>query len=546
MASLREALPLNMPQDLIQTLLARQEISSDQLKVATLEAESTHQSVESSLVALGFISEKNLAQAQADVLGVDYIDLARYTPKQELLDVWTPDQLLHYQIFPLALTEGVLLLGMVDIHHLPTLDYVKLQYAQVHKITPALITPSSLQAKVESLFEKPSPDTNFQNHSISSLLETLLRDANQMAASDIHFEPEVAYTRVRYRLDGLLKEVSTIHRSQWKAMCVRIKVLSGMNIAESRRPQNGRLSWKGDSQMVDVRVASHPVVNGENLVLRILDPSKSLSDLDNLGYSPEVRAKLQKAIDTPEGMIVLTGPTGCGKTTSLYAMIQALNTSEVNIMTLEDPVEYTLPRIRQTQVQPTLTFPDGIKSILRQDPDIILVGEIRDEETAQMAMRASMTGHKVLTTLHTRHALGAVGRLQDLGVKDSSLAENLTAVISQRLIRRLCKRCKAKCDVPAKVSRLLKLPQVHQIYQAKGCTHCNHTGYAGRRALAEVLFFSYQLRSLIAAEASEVILSQTLKKERFRTLQDEVREAVRAGETSVEEAQRTLDLGGEW
>jgi type II secretory ATPase GspE/PulE/Tfp pilus assembly ATPase PilB-like protein len=330
-------------------------------------------------------------------------------------------------------------------------------------------------------------------------------------------------------------------------MLVRLKVMSGMNIAESRAPQDGRMSLHMQGRYIDFRVAAQPTTYGENVVLRILDKVQSLVALDALGLAPEQFEILQLMITRPDGILLVTGPTGSGKTTTLYSILSALNTEGVNIMTLEDPVEYPMPMIRQTSLADGLKidFASGIRSMMRQDPDIILVGEIRDSDTATMALRAAMTGHQVFSTLHTNSALGAVARLTDLGLNPEMLASNMIGVIAQRLVRRLCRGCKRPYQPNAAQRRLLGLEtgNAQPLYEAVGCADCEHQGYHGRIALMEVLRFDADLDELVARRA-------TLRELRVcaaaqagaRTLAQDAIRRVLDGTTTIGEIARTIDL----
>jgi type II secretory ATPase GspE/PulE/Tfp pilus assembly ATPase PilB-like protein len=318
-----------------------------------------------------------------------------------------------------------------------------------------------------------------------------LTDAVKRESSDIHFEPEHAFLRIRYRIDGVLEQIRSLHKTYWPGILVRLKVLSGMNIAETRAPQDGRMSLTLNGRPIDFRVSSQPGIHGENLVLRILDREKSIMPLEQMGFTTDALRELQLMMARPEGILVVTGPTGSGKTTTLYSMLSHLNNETVNIMTLEDPVEYPVTLMRQSSVNETLKldFANGIRSIMRQDPDIILVGEIRDKDTAEMAFRAAMTGHQVFTTLHTNSALGVFPRLMDIGIQPGILSGNIIGVVAQRLVRKLCSHCREAYTPDEDESRILGVDpaQPPQIYRAAGCPACGNKGYRGRLALIELL-----------------------------------------------------------
>ncbi len=323
------------------------------------------------------------------------------------------------------------------------------------------------------------------------LVNALLVDAVKRGSSDIHFEPEYAFMRIRYRIDGVLETVRSLHKTYMPGITVRVKVVSGMNIAETRSPQDGRLSLTLNGRPVDFRVSTQPTIHGENIVLRVLDREKSIISLDRMNLTKDTLAKLDLMLARPEGILIMTGPTGSGKTTTLYSLLAQVNDETVNIMTLEDPVEYPVTLMRQTSVNEVarMDFADGIRSIMRQDPDIILVGEVRDKETAEMAFRAAMTGHQVFTTLHTNSALGAFPRLLDIGIQPDIMAGNIIGVIAQRLVRVLCPHCK-EAYAPAREERALlgdAAQRVSYVYRPAGCTKCDNKGYRGRTAIMEML-----------------------------------------------------------
>jgi len=379
------------------------------------------------------------------------------------------------------------------------------------------------------------------------LMDAILADAVQQNASDIHFEPEQFFLRIRYRIDGILRQIRSLHKSYWPAMAVRLKVMSNMNIAETRAPQDGRISIRFSGRQIDFRASSQPTAHGENVVLRILDRAKGIVPLDGLGLNDNALTTLKLMLARPEGIILVTGPTGSGKTTTLYSILNHINTDSVNIMTLEDPVEYPMNMIRQTSVNESVKmgFANGIRSMMRQDPDIILVGEIRDEETAQMAFSAAMTGHQVYSTLHTNSAIGAIPRLQDIGLLPDILAGNIIGVIAQRLIRRLCQHCK-EGEIANSIERQLlglsdDAPEA-TIYRAVGCEHCNHQGYKGRLGIMELLKMNNELDDLIARRATAREIRKVALDTGFSPLVEDAVRRVLDGSSSLDEISRVIDL----
>jgi type II secretory ATPase GspE/PulE/Tfp pilus assembly ATPase PilB-like protein len=450
----------SVSQTFITTLIEKGFLSFDQVDVVLKEQRVQKSSFEDCLVSLGFISEAALAEVLSLTSGYDKINLKQTLLDPALKDLISREIAERFCLIPLSIEEGTFRVAVADIYNLPALDYLRYHTPFVQKVIPVIAPESDILEAIDGFYgynllipallrelEEASPHIFSKNNPINPtvrLINALLIDAIKLNASDIHFEPEGSFMRLRYRLDGILSQICTLHSSYWPAICVRLKVMAEMNIAESRRPQNGRMTFYVGPREIDLRVASHPTVHGENIVVRILDKNRSLLSLDELGYSKDVIRQIKEALKRPEGIFIITGPTGCGKTTSLYSMLNYISSLKLNIMTLEEPVEYQLPLIRQSHVreQGGMTFAEGIRSILRQDPDIILIGEIRDPPTAQMALRAAMTGHQIFSTLHTNDALGSIPRLIDLGLSQSMLAGNLMAVIAQRLVRKLCLSCK--------------------------------------------------------------------------------------------------------
>jgi general secretion pathway protein E/type IV pilus assembly protein PilB len=377
-------------------------------------------------------------------------------------------------------------------------------------------------------------------------MDAILSDATLQGASDIHFEPEMQFLRIRYRVDGVLRQVRALHMRFWSAMAVRLKVMSHMNIAETRAPQDGRISLTISGRPVDFRSAVQPTIHGENFVLRILDRKNGIVPITGLGLSEDQFILLQLMLSRPEGILLVTGPTGSGKTTTLYSILGHLNREGVNIMTLEDPVEYPMPVIRQTSLSDSVKmgFAEGISSMMRQDPDIILVGEVRDKETADMAFRAAMTGHQVFSTLHTNSAIRSIPRLIDLGIPPDVLAGNVIGIIAQRLVRTLCDVCKKLREPSPVESRMLKFApgETGFIYAAVGCPACASQGYKGRMTIMELLKFDDDLDELVTQRASLKTMNDHLRKRSFVSMAEDGMRKVRDGFTTVEEVGRVVDL----
>lgn len=550
----------SVSQTLITTLIEKGFLSFDQVDVVLKEQRVQKSSFEDCLVSLGFISETALAEVLSLTSGYDKINLKQTLLDPALKDLISREIAERFCLIPLSIEEGTFRVAVADIYNLPALDYLRYHTPFVQKVIPVIAPESDILEAIDGFYgynllipallrelEETSPHIFSKNNPINPtvrLINALLIDAIKLNASDIHFEPEGSFVRLRYRLDGILSQICTLHSSYWPAICVRLKVMTEMNIAESRRPQNGRMTFYVGPREIDLRMASHPTVHGENIVVRILDKNRSLLSLDELGYSEDVIRQIKEALKRPEGIFIITGPTGCGKTTSLYSMLNYISSPKLNIMTLEEPVEYQLPLIRQSHVreQGGMTFAEGIRSILRQDPDIILIGEIRDPPTAQMALRAAMTGHQIFSTLHTNDALGSIPRLIDLGLSQSMLAGNLMAVIAQRLVRKLCLSCKQVRRMNSYEAVLLGSKIPSRLHVPKGCELCQKTGYRGRVAIAEILVFDPDLDELLITSTSRLPLKHLAQKKGYIPMGQDARQRVLKGDTSLEEVLRSIDL----
>jgi type II secretory ATPase GspE/PulE/Tfp pilus assembly ATPase PilB-like protein len=377
------------------------------------------------------------------------------------------------------------------------------------------------------------------------LVDAVLNDAVHHGASDLHFEPEAQFLRVRYRIDGKMVQIRSVHKDYWSAIAVRIKIMSNMNIAENRKPQDGRIETEILGRKIDFRVSTQPTINGENIVMRILDEKQSIMTLEKLGFSENSNNVLKKIVQRPEGVIILTGPTGSGKTTTLYTVLNYINSIDKNIMTLEDPVEYRIPLIRQSNIRHDIgmDFATGIKAILRQDPDVILVGEIRDKDTAITAIQAAMTGHQVYSSLHTNDSLSAIPRLMNIGVPTYLLSGALIGIIAQRLARKLCVHCKKEQPITDFEKKLLgpKYANVTQLYQAVGCDKCSH-GYKGRMAISEILPFDRELDEMIVASAGRKEMLKYALSTGFVPIVEDGLQKVVAGYIDLKELIRVVDL----
>ena len=556
--------PVKLP--LGKLLIEKGVISEDQLRIALIEQKRGNEPLGRLLITLGFVTEATVREALSENLNTRSADLNSLVVDAIALKLIPKDVAKRYSVFPIVYERDTdnLVLAMSNTSNIVALDQIHAMLVKGITITPLLVNESDIVRAIDQyygfelsidgiLHEIETGEVSYQgtsdeySHPMVRLIDALLADAVQNGASDIHFEPEHSFLRIRYRIDGILRQIRSLHKSYWPAMAVRLKVISNMNIAETRAPQDGRIAIKFSGRQIDFRASAQPTTHGENFVLRVLDRQKGLVPLDGLGLAARELDILKLMIARPDGLILVTGPTGSGKTTTLYSILNHINTEAVNIMTLEDPVEYPMNMIRQTSVNESskLGFADGIRSILRQDPDVILVGEIRDKETADMALAAAMTGHQVYSTLHTNSAVGSVSRLLDIGVVADVLAGNIIGIIAQRLVRRLCVHCRAPFTADALERRLLGLePEGGKavIYRAVGCERCAHQGYKGRLAIMELLKMNAELDELVARRASVRELRAAANATGFHSLVDDGMRRVLEGATTLDEVSRVVDL----
>jgi general secretion pathway protein E/type IV pilus assembly protein PilB len=384
------------------------------------------------------------------------------------------------------------------------------------------------------------------SHPLVRLVNALVFDAVKAGVSDLHFEPEENFVRLRCRKDGVMSTTQILHKKHWNGISQRLKIMASLNIADKLAPQDGRIQMNIKGHEVDFRVSSLPTVHGENIVMRVLDKQSSIMPLSKLGFSEVNKERIKQAQSRPEGIIIVTGPTGSGKTTSLYSMLNEINTVDVNIQTLEDPVEYSLPMIRQTPVREgVLDFADGIRALLRQDPDIIFIGEIRDQTTAEMALQAAMTGHQVYTTLHTNDSFGAIPRLFDLGMVPGMIAGNIVSVFAQRLARTLCDNCKESYVPTDEEMALLDVsggtPEIFGARQG-GCQACAGQGYKGRVAVAEILLFDEEMDQILANGGNKAELKRVAVSKGFKSMKDDAMLKILEGRTTFEAVSKVVHV----
>lgn len=543
-------------------------ITPDQLLIALKEQAQNNIPIGRHFVRLGFVTESIVRDLVASNMGQESIDLSKVVVDSDAIQKISEDFARRHQVLPISfdIQKQLLVVAMADTFDVVALDQLHAMLGGAVEIKALLASQAELEEAIDQFYgyelsvdgilsEIETGEVDYKSlqaagdeytQPIVRLVGSLLMDAVKRNASDIHFEPEQAFLRVRYRVDGVLQQIRSLHKTFWPGIVVRLKVISGMDIAETRAPQDGRLQIHLGGRPIDFRVSSHPTIHGENIVLRVLDREKSIIPLERMGLRAEALDELKLMMQRPEGILIVTGPTGSGKTTTLYSLLSHQNTEAVNIMTLEDPVEYPVNLMRQTSVAEVnkVDFANGIRSIMRQDPDIILVGEIRDNDTATMAFRAAMTGHQVFSTLHTNSALGAFPRLLDIGILPDIMAGNIIGVVAQRLVRTLCPQCKVSYE-PNDFERVqlgISSKQTISIFKACGCEACNGNGYKGRMAIMELLRIDHDFDALISRRAHIDELRKLALEKGFSTLADDGIRRVLEGYTSLSEVMRVIDL----
>jgi len=547
-------------------------ISTDQLAIALAEQRQNNLPIGRVLVRLGFVTESTIRDVMARTIGQESIDLAQVVADSEALRMVPQDFARRNRLLPIAhdSAEGVLTIATTEIFNVVAMDQLRAMVGPQTEIKTLLAAEAQLEDYIDHFYgyelsvdgilkEIETGEIDYDSlqaggdeytQPMVRLVNALLVDAVKRGASDIHFEPEYAFMRIRYRIDGVLETVRSLHKTYMPGITVRLKVISDMNIAETRAPQDGRLSLTLNGRPIDFRVSTQPTVHGENIVLRVLDREKSIIRLERMNLTDSSLDKLRLMLARPEGILIVTGPTGSGKTTTLYSLLAQINDDTINIMTLEDPVEYPVTLMRQTSVNDVvrMDFANGIRSIMRQDPDIILVGEVRDQNTAEMAFRAAMTGHQVFTTLHTNSALGAFPRLLDIGIRPDIMAGNIIGVIAQRLLRVLCPQCR-EAYAPNREERSLlerHKQSVSHLYRPVGCKQCGDKGYRGRTAVMELLVMDADLDELVARGATARELRATAISKDFKPLAEVGLQRAVEGTTSLAEVSRAIDLTGRY
>jgi type IV pilus assembly protein PilB len=508
------------------------------------------------LVEQGVLRQDQLARVVAERFGLDYVDLAVFELDMGAVSLLSSDTAKRYRAVPVGFGEdGALLLAMADPTNVLTIDDVAMMTGR--RIRPAAASVEDLELlltrlarmdeSIEDIVDDDSAETEpdvlvdeaDRDAPIIKLVHSIVAQAVQQGASDIHVNPEEGDTRVLFRVDGVLYPAATIKRRMAMGVVSRIKIMADLDISEKRVPQDGRFALTVDGRRVDIRVVTLPLVHGEGVVMRILDKGVVVQGLESLGMQPQELQRFDSAIHRPNGAVLVTGPTGSGKSTTLYGALNVLNDGERSILTIEDPVEQRIPGVKQMQIAPKagVTFDVGLRSMLRADPDVIMVGEIRDRQTAHIAIEAALTGHLVLSTLHTRDAPSALGRLIDMGIEPFLVSSAIDCIVAQRLVRMLCKHCKRPQKVSEAVLAQYGLTGAEP-YEPVGCSRCGGSGYRGRVGLYEVMSVSEEIRALILERASVDEMVAIAVEQGMLRLRDDGLEKVRAGLTSIAEIER--------
>lgn len=519
-------------------------ISIEQLN-ETLRMKKMEQKLGDALVERGHINEQQLIEVLEFQLGIPHVSLFRYPIDDSLTSLISKEFALRHVVIPIKKDGNTLTIAMNDPMDVYTIDDIRLTTG--FSISPVIAKKDDIIQSIykyydmketfeESLVETPATGTDAP---AVRLVDQILTSGLQLRASDIHIDPQEEKILIRYRVDGKLKTERVISKNIYQSLIARIKIMANLNITETRLPQDGRIKISINSKTVDLRISILPTLHGEKVVMRILDLSSVMKKLAQLEFNRVNLQRFIQLIERPEGLILITGPTGAGKTSTLYAGLHHLNKDDVNIVTIEDPVEYQLEGINQVQVNPQigLSFVSGLRSILRQDPNIIMIGEIRDKETADIAVRSALTGHLVLSTLHTNSALGAIPRLMEMGVEPYLVASSLSGIVAQRLVRKLCRDCK-EAYIPSEVEKELFQKRgitIEQLYHSKGCALCRQSGYVGRMAVQEVLVVDQQLKSMMLNHSSYQDMKKYARKSGIIFLVDDGLLKVKAGQTSLEE-----------
>jgi type IV pilus assembly protein PilB len=546
------------------TLLDQGLLTEEELATALEEQLRTGERLGRTLVRLALLSESEVADALSKHLGIKRVDFSELYLSAEVVDLVPATFIMTKRVLPIEVENGSLLVAMVDPLDITVID-------DLQRLTGKMVQPLvATEEEIIDAFQRTRNISQSARELISrykeeeavaqemdrleylgdapgvKLANLILEQAIKQKASDVHFEPHERGMRVRYRIDGLLRSITEIPRHLRNDVNSRVKIMAGMDITERRKPQDGRIQMTADRVEVDMRVSSLPTVHGEKIVARILQKSSSLVKLEDFGFSPLDQRRIRRMLQLNQGLLLVTGPTGSGKSTTLFSFLNSLNSPEKNIVTVEDPVEYRLDGVNHVQVNPKvgLTFATGLRTVLRQDPDVIMVGEIRDEETGEIAVRSALTGHLVLSTLHTNSAVATISRLLNMNMESYILSSTIIGIVAQRLVRTICPDCKEPVELTDPVmlryieSLGIEVPKT--VYRGAGCPICKNTGYRGRTAVAEVLVFNKEMRDAVERSASEAELWDIALRAGMKTLQRAAIDKLIEGVTTPEEIIRTV------
>lgn len=536
-------------------------ITPDQLELGLKEQKRTGERIGEILISLGFVTQELISSVLASEAGVSFINLEDRVIEPEAISLLPENLCRKFKLIPFTAEESTLSVAMENVFDVVAIDEVQRKTGKMVEVASA--TPQAILKAIDKYYGTGVSVEDIVQSSMRQveagrvteadlaagapvvrLVDQIIIEGMNQDATDIHLEPEHNILRIRYRIDGQLKQGLSLPKNLKLAVVARVKIMASLDIAESRLPQDGKINFDFGRRRIDLRVSTFPTVFGENVVLRILDKSKLVMGLEQLGFDEENLLVYKEQILSPHGIILVTGPTGSGKTTTLYSAISYINSLEKNIITLEDPVEYELPIIRQCQVnvKAGLTFAEGLRSILRQDPDVILVGEMRDGETADMAVRSALTGHLVFSTLHTNDAPSAVPRIIDMGVEPFLVASSLNAVIAQRLVRTCCAQCREEYAPPDDILKAAGISDTEGMVftRGSGCDACGSTGFRGRKGIFEILRISPGLSQLIMKKASRSEIYEKARAEGFKNMMEDGIAKALKGITTVEEVMKNV------
>ncbi|MDQ0232814.1 type IV pilus assembly protein PilB [Metabacillus malikii] len=541
-------------------LLVSSELITEEQLQTTLKEKNNNQKLGDALLQRGYITEQQLIEVLEFQLGIPHVSLYRYPIDTSLLTLVSKEIAKRNVLIPIKKEENKLFIAMSDPLDFYSIDDLRLSTG--FQIEPVIATKDDilrainkyyeLEDDIDNLFSYDAPEevreeqVTEADSPVIKLVNQVIQNAVQQRASDIHIDPEDTKVSIRYRVDGRLKTERVLPKHMQSMLTARIKIMANMDITEQRVPQDGRIKTTIEFHPIDLRVSTLPTVFGEKIVLRILDLGSTLNDVNKLGFHSVNLERFRTLIEQPSGMVLITGPTGSGKSSTLYAALNKLNSEEVNIITIEDPVEYQLAGINQIQVNANigLTFAKGLRSILRQDPNIIMVGEIRDKETAEVAVRASLTGHLVFSTLHTNDALGTITRLIDMGVEPFLVASSLSGVVSQRLVRKVCRDCAEEMEPTKREEEIFasRGMKVEIVTRGKGCGTCNMTGYRGRIAVHELVVLTNEMKRVVMNREPFSKLREIAIKNKTIFLIDDGLLKVKQGLTTTEEILRVATM----